>query len=67
MLPAIEAMKLLDEVRRSTRQPQVLRLCDDYAERITAPTSNGKLPPKRDRAAYMREYRRKAEQREKTQ
>ncbi len=53
-----DLFELTKRLRRSTRQPDVIALCDE-AERLALAGQSVAKGPKRDRAKYMRDWRAK--------
>lgn len=61
MKPDAEIRAMVDRVRRSTRNGDILDLCDELLTRLAQPQS-AQSGPKRDRAGYMQAYRRKVKE-----
>lgn len=58
MKPDAEIRALVDRVKRATRNGDILDLCDEMLARLAQPKQSAS-GPKRNRGAYMQEYRRK--------
>jgi len=55
-----ELRAIIERLRRSTRSVDVLDVCDELEARMVTPVVTQvtrMVTPKRDRAAYMRDYR----------
>lgn len=54
-----DLLMVIGRVRRSTRSPDIILICDELEKRLVTVMSDGTVKAKFDKVAYQREYMKK--------